>query len=380
MEHALVEDYIKQKSANVPHIMYFKPSIKLDLLIENKGYKPIGNKAYFNEQFENKLLSHELISRHLPQFTVQTVIGVLGNLNFKKITKELGLPFVIQFGHGWAGKTTFFIKGDEEFCDLAQKYAATQVKVSRKIEGFTVLNNCCLFKNTALISPPAIQVSDIPILFPKEAVTCGRQWPVRFLTNRQRNEINYISKVTGRLMSKMGFRGFFGLDFLIEESTGRVYASEINARLTASTSFYTYLEVGLGNIPLLVYHLAAFLGRDLVLGDSSTAKITGSQIILRKTTEKKIDNKLDDFGVYKLKNKQPILVSKDYSLEKLSLSEFIYIKRVSDKLLHEGDELARIETKQEVLTAPKQLQSWFIDFLTRLKQLQTETNQVDNHQ
>ena len=63
-------------------------------------------------------------------------------------------------------------------------------------------------------------------------------------------------------MIKEDYKGYFGLDFLVEEKTGEVFLLEINARMTASTSFYTQLEIKSGVTPLLFYHMLSFLKSD----------------------------------------------------------------------------------------------------------------------
>lgn len=365
LEHPLVSNYISKYSQTTPHIIYFKPSVKLDLLIRRKGYLPVSNNSELNEQFENKINFFNLLLRHFPQLAIPSELGILGNLSFKKLANKLGLPFVVQFGHGWAGKTTFFIESEGKFVEISQKFSHTKVKVSRKIDGFTVLNNCCVYKNLVLISPPAIQLSDIDKLYKKPGVTCGRQWPAKFLTGSQINNIYDISQKIGKIMSKGGFKGFFGLDFLVESNLGKIYLSEINARLTASTSFYTRLERGFNMAPLFVYHLAAFLNKSLNTKYKITNDIAGSQIIFRSSSHKPVLSTPSGFGVFAFKDSKPVLVEKGYSPEKLDINEFIYMDRLVKNIKTTDEEIARLETKREVLEKPTRLKSWVRNLLQK---------------
>jgi hypothetical protein len=362
LSHPLIVKYINSHSHSTPHIMYFKPSVKIDFLIKTKGYRAIGNNFSLNEQFENKIKFFEFSHKYFPKFSVAGKVGMFNQFEFQGLSENLGLPLVVQFGHGWAGKTTYFIKTKKEFTSLSKKFPKTVVKVTKKIDGYTVLNNCCVYKDSVLIGPPAIQISDIPELYPKPAVTCGRQWPVKFLNKKEIDKITDISKKVGRIMMKAGYKGFFGLDFLADVSLGQIYLSEINARLTASANFYTYLENGLNKIPLAIYHIASFLKKNVPYKEESSEHIVGSQLIFRKNIPQTISPSTQ-FGVFKLKKGKPIFVRRDYLPNKLENNEFIYIKRERRDEKETGEEISRIETKREILLAPHKLNPWIKNLL-----------------
>lgn len=362
LSHDLVVNYINYHSHNIPHIMYFKPSVKIDLIIKTKGYRAIGNNFSLNEQFENKIKFFEFSRKYFPNISVVGKVGMLNQFEFQELSENLGLPLVVQFGHGWAGKTTYFIKTKKEFTSLSKKFPRTIVKVTKKIDGYTVLNNCCIYKDSVLIGPAAIQLNAIPELYPKPGVTCGRQWPVKFLNKKEIDKIHDISKKVGRIMMKAGYKGFFGLDFLVDASSCQIYLSEINARLTASANFYTYLESGLNKIPLAIYHIASFLKKNIPYKEEANEHIVGSQLIFRKNTPRTISSSTH-FGVFKLKKGKPVLVRQDYLPNKLENNEFIYIKRENKGKRSSGEEISRIETKQEILLEPRKLNSWIENLL-----------------
>lgn len=357
LEHPRVSEYIKRFTRNIPAIMYFKPSLKLDFLIEKNGYRPIGNKSNLNEQFENKIEFFQFLGKHLQRYCIAGETGILSNFHFTTLTKKYETPFVVQFGHGWAGKTTFFINHEDEFADLVKKFPQTKAKVSQKIEGYTVLNNCCIYGDAVLVSQPAIQVNNVKELSSQEGVTCGRQWPVQFLGKAEIDQIKNISQTIGILMRKTGFTGFFGLDFLIGEKSRRIYISEVNARLTASSAFFTRRQLGEGVIPLEAYHMGSFLQISLPILKEET-HIIGSQIIFRDPS-RVIDSLFSqNYGVFKVINDQPQFLKSEYAPEKLTDKEILFMKRYRRGKEEIGDEISRIETKQEVLEKPGKLALW----------------------
>lgn len=351
LETQQVLDYIKSNSKETPKIMYFKPSLILDMLVKQYDFIAVSNDSSLNELFEDKVQFSQIAQKRLPDYLMPQATGVLGEFLYIKLAEKFGPVFVIQFGHGWAGKTTFFIKEESDFIKLCKQFPFTKVKVSGYIEGFSVLNNCCIYQDRIYVSSAAVQIDGISQLSDNPAVTCGRQWPVKFLDKTQKETVKNISFTVGNLMKEAGFKGFFGIDFLVDEKTGQVYLSEVNARMTASAAFFTLLQIGTDTIPFLAYHLAEFLGKVLP-EDAVKEDITGSQIILRKPYGLSAW-KDKSFGVSKIENDKSVILREDYYPQKLSRNEYIFIGKKSTS--ESNYEFARIEIKDEVLAVPKKL-------------------------
>ncbi len=360
LEEKEVKDYIKKYSKTIPKILFFKPSLKLELLISEMGYIPLGNSAQLNESFENKLNLADLFGKNSSDI-LPARIDILNKFTYKNLADEFNLPFVVQFGHGWAGKTTFFIANENDFTGLSAKYPFTKVKVTKFTQGFTVLNNCCIFQDKIMVSSPAVQIDGIEKLCIQKQITCGRQWPAVFLDKKQSESISRLSNIIGQTMKQKGYRGYFGVDFLIENRSGKVFVSEINARLTASSAFYTRLEFGKNLTPLMVYHIGSFLNLDMPVNYQPETDIQGSQIILKNKNYN--INLKQNIGVYKTDKDEVVKLQRSgYSPENLSNDEFIFLKNDGD-IQDEETELARIETKKEVLEKPHHLSGWIDNIL-----------------
>lgn len=363
-----VQDFIsKVSSKNIPNILFFKPSPKIDIVCQQKGYKKLGNDSHYNQLFENKISFFQMTKEHLSEFHVEGEVGILGKCDFTLLSQKIGTPFVLQFGQGWAGKTTFVIKDENEFKSLKEKYPETNIKVSKYIKGITALNNCCIYDDQVLIGEEALQLSGLKELSEKETITCGRQWPMEELSISQKKIIRELSYKTGILMKEKGYKGYFGLDFLISEEDGRIYLSEDNARFTASTPFYTKREIGYDRIPLMMYHIASFL--DLKLERIDIGKeITGSQVIIRNTEKKTITIK-DTLktGIYTL---DPILQFKtnSYEVNQLQENDLLIIPERVGKLVEENEEIARIETKNKVFRGGR-LTTRVLELIVKIKEI-----------
>lgn len=359
LENASVEEYIRKNSPNKPFIAYFKPSLKIDYLILDRNYRQIGNSYKLNNQFENKIALTQLNQIGLSSNLLPGLIGDFGDFEYSAVVKKFHAPFVVQFGHGWAGKTTFSISNENAFKSLQNQYPKSKIRICPQIDGFTILNNCSIYRDNVFVSPPAIQINGIKELSPKKFVTCGRQWPANILTKKMTEEIEYISANIGQLMKRNGFKGFFGIDFLVETKSGRIYITEINARLTASTAFFTRLERGAKLIPLLEYHYGAFLNSELPI-KRGEMPISGSQVIIR---EKKTvaSLKLKDFGVYEIDQNKIKYIHDNYQPENLTERQFIWHMEKNPKV---NVEIARIESIMPALSAPSKLSPWLDNLLS----------------
>lgn len=355
LAHPRVEHFIKEKSQNyIPQILYFKPNLKLDLLCEKKGYHNLGNNSELNEMYENKINFFDITKKHLPDHHITGLTDSLSNIQFSKLKDFLGLPFIIQFGHGWAGKTTFIISNQNQLNNLRKKFPQTTAKIVKHIKGYTVLNNCCIYKNKVLVSPPAIQLNGFKVLSSNSTSTCGRVWPAGLLNNSQIDTIDVISQKIGLIMTREGYKGFFGLDFIIEEETGKVYLSENNARFTASTPFYTKLELANNTIPLMAYHVAAFSDNELPLEKGEA--VIGSQVIIRN--QKKESIRINDGlnpGIYALNQNKLTFKTEGYEIGKITKGDYIIIPERDGKEIKTDEEISRIETQESIIDRGGQL-------------------------
>jgi len=266
-----------------PNILIFKPSDKIDLIVKRNGYKLIANQGFLNKKFEDKVSFYRLCVRYkLP--IPDSMISKLGELSFWQAKEMFGLPFIVQFGRGWAGSTTFFIYDENKYLELQKKFFGTVVKFSQKIDGITVLNNACVtWDGKVLISEPAVQIAG-SLFGGLEGSTFGRQWGGKLISNSQKTKIRGITQIVGSIMAREGYLGWFGLDFVISQN-GKVLLSENNARLTASFSFYTQLEVLAGSdSTLLSHHIASFLREKLPTWQNQ--EFVGSQVSLRGDPER----------------------------------------------------------------------------------------------
>lgn len=364
IDHPLVLEYINKNSAGKrPLIIFFKPSLKVELVAKKNNFILLGNKIDLNRQFEEKTLFYEYcLKEGLP--VPEGEINNFKNVEFKDLQKKYSLPLVIQFGRGWAGSTTFFINNEKEFIRLKEKNSFRKIKITKLIKGLTVLNNGCVYRNKILISPPAIQLSSSPALSLLPGATCGRQWPAGLTSNQEKIIFNLTEKI-GRSMANLDYRGYFGLDFLVSSKTGEIFLSENNARLTASVPFFTKLEQSFGQIPLLVYHLFSFLEKEPEFDFEIKSQIVGSEVIARNNFPFSVKvNQIIGTGLYCLDSQKFRLIKKAYFLDSLKSDHFWLSSVGKDRIVNPEIETIRADFNCKVADNQGNIYPKIVDLMT----------------
>lgn len=248
-------DFITQNSKKTGHkpvIVPFKPSAKIEHLCQSQHWLLAANPAKINRLLEDKIKFYQFTKNDFP--LVPSAVDSLTPENFTKYQHRFGSSLVIQSHFGWAGKSTY---SASKYADISSRLPEnTLVKFSQFLPGYSLINNCCLTRFGLLQSPPGLQYTGIPPFTTNPFTTVGRQWP-SFSPQNVQDQVITITKKFSQKLTKLNYRGFFGLDFLVHQS--RVYLLECNPRLTASFSFYTDIEKHAKIEPLFLYHLAEFI-------------------------------------------------------------------------------------------------------------------------
>jgi len=366
LDHPLVLNFIKEKSnGQTPQILFFKPQRKIELLAQKYNFKLIGNPVAINRLFEDKIVFFELcLQEKICQ--PKGAISYLPALNYQELVKKFGEVFVCQFGRGWAGNSTFFIKTEDELKALQNQFGSIRVKVSEFIEGRTVLNNGVVLSDQVLLSQPALQIRAHGLLTATSAGTGGRQWPTS-LELDQEEKIKNVSKKIGMLMGRKGYRGYFGLDFLIREKDGEVFLSEDNARLTASASFYTKLELLADSFPLLGYHVLAFLALNYLnnLPDYEAPEILGSEIVCRNTCSGSI--KIEGSVATGMYGEDWGFKKETYFMEDGGQGDFWLQTVAQGRLVNPEIEILKLQTQELVADESGGLKSKYLDLIEKIR-------------
>jgi hypothetical protein len=275
---------------------------------------------------------------------------------------------LIQFDRGWAGSTSYFIRNRKQLEDLKVRYPVKKVKVVRFVKGKTILNNACIFQDQVIVGLPAQQINALRGFTSLPGATCGRQWPAN-LEEGQKKEIDNLTRKTGKLMVNFGYRGYFGLDFIVEDETGKIYLSENNARLTASAPFFSKLEQKAGETPLLIYHLFAFMDDDDWRPPAYQSRsLIGSEVVLRNDSlsRVKVEGRVSP-GVYRFSDRQLAFLRAEYFPHHLTQDKFWLNCADLGREVNPEIEIIRADFFKTVLGEKGKLEAQIIDLLRLIK-------------
>lgn len=375
-----------------PALLVYKPSSKMESACQENNWLLMANPTSFGKElFENKIKFRKIL-QEIEVSVPAGKISSIDKLHYGHLMNKYGLPFVIQHPTRGGGKGTFFIHNQEDFKETLLKLKEewdelgekkivppTEVIVAKFIQGYSPSITGCVTKHGILSTNPQHQILDIPELYNPEkgsGLFCGHDWTSsRFSEKVCQQAYEYVEKI-GQYFKQQGYRGIFGLDFVLSKKTEKLYVVECNPRIVASYPTLNMVQL-LNNEPLiLAFHVLEFLNPAENHGTSTDYQIeieeinrlmrqekTGAQMIVRNLTEHWARNhKQVKAGVYKLRKNKLKYLRPGYDLKHLKdKEEFILTDGVSLKRSHfsPNRRLCRILTLEQVLDLDyKELNPW----------------------
>ena len=369
-----VLSYIKRKSkGKTANIITFKPSPKIHKICADNNFRYIGNSWKLNRELEDKVEFVNITNKLKIPNAKSKIIKIENNKKFKSLF-NLKEKYVIQLQRGFSGNSTFLIKNKTDLNKIIKKYEGRKVKVSKYLEGETYTINGCICNVGTAVSQPIFQITGLTDCNKNEFGTSGNDYAygIKLKSEEKKKIFNYTKKV-GEYMKKLGYKGIFGLDFIVTKND--VNLIEINPRLVASIPVFTKLQIQNNQISFLFLHLTEFLGINyksgLLLSQSSFVgwnkekNFNFSQLILRNTNENcvKIIKSITS-GVYKAEKEKLILKEKTYYAENLKEDEFLIQTVKKGSLINSDIEYANIQIGCGIMKNRKKIKNRF-DFVAK---------------
>ncbi len=175
------------------------------------------------------------------------------------------LPEVVQGG----GKGTFFIHSPSEYLLLKERLKENtwrgaglkSVSLHRFVKSIPASMALCLTRHGLLLSGLQKQLIDLPYCggLAEDGVFCGHVWDdipwPSSITQKAREQ----ALIIGEQLNSLGYKGIFGIDFLMDANHEQVYPLEINPRFTGAFPMLSLLYIKDEIIPMEVFHILEFL-------------------------------------------------------------------------------------------------------------------------
>ncbi len=394
LRHPKTQEYIKSFNSQGGFVMTFKISPAFEKFAQSLGLDSLNTTAALNRKYENKISQYQNLGTQI-NFP-KTLLGELGGLSYESLISDLSKELVIQFDLGHTGSGTVFIKEQNEFEEIKNKFPKRMVRVSRKIEGDSYTINAMIGKKATLMAGLSYQITGVKELTDKAGGTVGNDFGfTKNLSGEQVSKVTAQVNKIAEILRQDGYLGFFGVDLII--NSDEVYVIEINARQPASVPFVNKLQIKNNQAPLSAYHIASFAGIDFEVNteeynSKAIMPMEAGQIFLRNTNEDAFTvNGNVKVGEYRLQSDdsaidwqknsvkenvlfldeekdKPLIFQKDaYSIEELGNSGMLILTQAKGKSVNSGNELARIQSLQSLIGEDGKPFGWVLESLNSIK-------------
>lgn len=211
--------------------------------------------------FENKKNFRQLL-RSLKIPAPRCRITTVKKAAFAAAAKELGLPFIIQAAESRGGRGTFLVRTRDDMVSAIasfKKQKAKDIVLSAFVKGLSVSTTAVATRWGVFSSNIQTQVVETEMQA-SFGDFLGHDWShARSLPQAVHARAIRATKSIGRAMYKKGFRGFFGVDFLVDQTTGRLYAIECNPRFTGALPTADLIQARLGRPLFCGLHVLEFI-------------------------------------------------------------------------------------------------------------------------
>ena len=387
IKHQKTKEYLEKFNlpAGRPAILVYKPSIRMEQVCKENNWKLLANPTSFGkEMFENKIKFRRIL-QEIDAPTIPGKITSVDKLHYGHLMNKYGLPFVIQHPTKGGGKGTFFINNQNDFGKAFKKLKGRwkeddeetkfvpvpEAIVAKFIQGPSPSITVCVTRHGVLSTNLQHQITDIPQLFNPErgsGLFCGHDWTSSDFDREISQQAYQAAEKIGQYFKKAGYKGIFGLDFVLDEKNKKLYIIECNPRLIGSFPVLPMVQE-LNNEPsILGFHVLELLEADYQIDLEEINRLMrqkkiGAQMIPHNLTGRWArNNRQVKAGVYKLKESKLKYLRPGYDLKHLKdKEEFILADGIQVKKspYSPNRRLGRILTLNRVLDdSCKQLTPW----------------------
>ncbi len=260
LEHKEVVDYIRSR-AKGGKALFLMFDEKTEKLAKKLGLEVAFPSAEMRTFMDNKVNTNRIAEKA----GVACVPNVLSNVssynNLCKISGDkLGTDLVIQTPFGDSGHTTFFIKNEDDYNKHKDEIEAEkEVKVMKRINCRGAAIEACVTKAGTVVAPLMTELVGFKELTPYKGGWCGNEIFPDAFTPKIRKQARKFTQMFGDQLREEGYRGYFELDFLIEEDTQEIYLGELNPRITGASSITNHAVFALSDAPLFLFHILEFM-------------------------------------------------------------------------------------------------------------------------
>jgi biotin carboxylase len=365
LQHPEVQDYLKtratgKKSGKAMFLMFDEQTEKL---AKKQGLEVMFPSAKMRNFMDNKVNTNRIAEKAGVACVPYVLSAVKDYEHMGKVSKHLGTDLVIQTPYGDSGHTTFFITDEESFKKHEDEIVKEkEVKIMKRINCKGSAIEACVTRHGTVVAPLMTELVGFKELTPYKGGWCGNEiYPDAFSPTLRKKARKY-TQLFGDQLRKEGYKGYFELDFLIDQDNGEIYLGELNPRVTGASSITNHAVFALADAPLFIFHILEWMNVDYDLSVKALNERwarqenidSWSQIIVKHTKDTvEYVNEAPNSGIWKMYDTGHIQFDRmdthRRAVEKENEAFFMRITRKGD-YVYEGADMGILVTRGRMMT------------------------------
>ncbi len=272
LQHPEVQEYIKlrKKGGKAGKVMFLMFDEKTEKLAKKLGLEVIMPSAKMRNFMDNKVNTNRIAEKAGVPCVPNVLTPVKSYEHLCKVSKSLGNDLVIQTPFGDSGHTTFFISNEQEYNKYAEEIEQEkEVKVMKRINCRGSAIEACVTRHGTIVAPLMTELVGFKELTPYKGGWCGNEIFPDAFTPQLRKKASKYTQLFGDQLREEGYKGYFELDFLIDQDNGEIYLGELNPRVTGASSITNHAVFALADAPLYLFHILEWMDVDYDLNVKS---------------------------------------------------------------------------------------------------------------
>jgi biotin carboxylase len=365
LQHPEVKDYLKTRSTGkkAGKVMFLMFDEKTEKLAKKLGLEIMFPGAKMRNFMDNKVNTNRIAEKAGVPCVPYVLSKVKNYAHLQEVSKPLGKDLVIQTPYGDSGHTTFFISNEEEFKKHEEEIVKEkEVKVMKRINCRGSAIEACVTSQGTIVAPLMTELVGFKELTPYKGGWCGNEIYPDAFTPKIRQKARKYTQLFGNQLREEGYKGYFELDFLIDQDNGEIYLGELNPRVTGASSITNHAVFALADAPLFVFHILEWMDVEYSLNVNALntrwanqENIDGWSQMVIKHTEDTIEyvNESPRSGIWKMFDNGHIQFDRmdthRRAVESESEAFFLRITKEGD-YLYEGADMGILVSRGRMMT------------------------------
>ncbi len=276
LEHKEVRDFIESRipstalgaSGRAGKAMFLMFDDRTEKLARKLGLEVIFPPAKLRTFMDNKVNTNRIAEKAGVACVPYVLSPVKHFEHLLQVTakSKLGSDLVVQTPFGDSGHTTFFINSEKDYDKYSKEIEAEkECKIMKRINCRGAAMEACVTQHGTIVAPLMTELVGFKELTPYKGGWCGNEIYGDAFTPSIRRKARMYTQRFGDQLRKEGYKGYFELDFLIDQDNGEIYLGELNPRITGASSITNHAVFALADAPLHLFHVLEWMDQPYAL-------------------------------------------------------------------------------------------------------------------